>query len=192
MGDRYFTLSGGRAESFVKLSRGQEIPAADIDFLQSQGIIQPSNGSMEIAPQLAPSLACSWSEPLGRPGAFRILRAIFELFAARIELRRVGLAAVLERLSRARRRSDSLVRPEAISSVIASFATVDLLFTPQGQCLVRSIAMARTLARAGCDFNLVIGVRSGPFGAHCWIQQRSVILNDQLDRVRDFVPIFVL
>jgi len=36
---------------------------------------------------------------------------------------------------------------------------------------------------------LAIAVRTGPFGAHAWVQVGDAIVNDSVDNVRDFTPI---
>lgn len=38
----------------------------------------------------------------------------------------------------------------------------------------------------------VFGVNLYPFKAHCWIEYKGIVLNDHLERVSDFTPIYVI
>jgi len=38
----------------------------------------------------------------------------------------------------------------------------------------------------------VIGIRPDPFLAHCWVQHKGLVLNDDIDNVRTFTPILVI
>jgi hypothetical protein len=40
--------------------------------------------------------------------------------------------------------------------------------------------------------NVVLGVKQGPFGAHCWVQHGSEILNDSVEEVLRYRPILVI
>ena len=57
------------------------------------------------------------------------------------------------------------------------------------KCLARSFLLRRFLRRAGCDAQWVFGVRTWPFGAHCWLQHGDVVLDDAPERLAQFEPI---
>ena len=68
-----------------------------------------------------------------------------------------------------------------------------LLGSPwQGECLFRSYLLLRFLRAGGCDANWVFGVRTWPFGAHCWLQVGELVLNDYPERLQAFTPILVV
>ncbi len=46
-------------------------------------------------------------------------------------------------------------------------------------CLFDSLALARFLAASRARFELVFGVRTAPFAAHCWIEAQGGVLNDE-------------
>ena len=48
------------------------------------------------------------------------------------------------------------------------------------------------LRKRGLDADLVIGVRTYPFHAHCWLQAGSVVLNETLHDAAGHTPIRVL
>lgn len=57
------------------------------------------------------------------------------------------------------------------------------------KCLIRSFVLLRFLQRSGCRATWVFGVRTWPFGAHCWIQLDDVALDDAPDRLAAYTPI---
>ena len=56
----------------------------------------------------------------------------------------------------------------------------------------RSYMLLRFLQRGGCDANWMIGVRTWPFEAHCWLQLEDVALDDRSERLVRFQPILAL
>ena len=66
------------------------------------------------------------------------------------------------------------------------------LFTARDQCLFDSLALLSFLAAEQLFPRWVIGVKTGPFGAHSWIQAGTTVLNDQHEYVRRFRPILVI
>ena len=67
-----------------------------------------------------------------------------------------------------------------------------LLLTANEKCLFDSLALMSFLAAEGLFPNWIIGVKTGPFGAHSWVQAGPTVLNDQHDHVRRFRPILVV
>lgn len=78
-------------------------------------------------------------------------------------------------------------RDEALQRLQAARLVVS---TPR-RCLPSSFVAASFLTSIGFDCDIVFGVRSHPFGAHCWIERAGTVLDDELDRVRAFTPIAV-
>jgi hypothetical protein len=62
----------------------------------------------------------------------------------------------------------------------------------QGECLFRAFMLLTYLRLAGHDATWVFGVRTWPFQAHCWLQSGPTVLNDAVERVRPFTPIFAV
>jgi len=67
-----------------------------------------------------------------------------------------------------------------------------LLFGSQDACLYDSLALARFLSYYRQYPACVIGVRTAPFGAHCWIQEAGFVFNDAPEYVRRFTPILAV
>ena len=60
------------------------------------------------------------------------------------------------------------------------------------KCLIRSLLLLLFLTRAGAKANWVFGVRTWPFGAHCWLQAGEVCLDDEPERLAGYHPILVV
>lgn len=60
------------------------------------------------------------------------------------------------------------------------------------QCLARSFVLMRFLIRGGADATWVFGVRTWPFGAHCWVQAGDMVLDDHAERLVGYSPILAL
>jgi hypothetical protein len=67
-----------------------------------------------------------------------------------------------------------------------------LLFGAQDACLFDSLALVRYLSYYHIFPNCVIGVQTGPFAAHCWVQEGAVVFNDAPEYVRRYTPILAV
>jgi hypothetical protein len=67
-----------------------------------------------------------------------------------------------------------------------------LLFGAQDACLYDSLALTRFLSYYGQYPACVIGVQTGPFSAHCWVQEAGFVFNDLPEYMRRFTPIFAV
>jgi hypothetical protein len=65
------------------------------------------------------------------------------------------------------------------------------VYTAREHCLYDSLVLVEFLSYFNQFPELVIGVTTGPFKAHCWVQYAGLVFNDDYDRVRDFTPILV-
>lgn len=60
----------------------------------------------------------------------------------------------------------------------------------EGECLVRSALLMRFLQQRGLGADWVFGVRLWPFTAHCWVQLDGICLNDDVERLTSYTPIY--
>ena len=74
----------------------------------------------------------------------------------------------------------------------AIFRALRRYYPRQYLCLFDSLALIEFLARYGIFPQWVFGVKMEPFGAHCWVQDGSTVLNDTAEFVRKFTPIMVV
>lgn len=79
-----------------------------------------------------------------------------------------------------------------VSELAATFLATDMLFGRTDRCLPRSLAFLAMCHRHLYFPSLVIGVRTNPFVAHCWVQDANYVLNDTVDQVRIFTPMMTL
>lgn len=63
------------------------------------------------------------------------------------------------------------------------------LFGARKACLLDSIALSRFLSFYDVHPLCVIGVRTHPFSAHCWLQMDDVVINDSVAHVRGYEPL---
>jgi hypothetical protein len=123
------------------------------------------------------------------------LRVVSALIHADHLLRHVALWRIVRRMSsmasivRDRPRSKSIVTANALTN---SFRQVRPWYPRNYLCLFDSLALMLFLLRSGIHVQWIFGVREDPFGAHCWIQCGSVVLNEHLDRSRLYTPIMVV
>jgi len=80
-------------------------------------------------------------------------------------------------------------RPDEAVALARRFTEAQLHLPFLARCLPRSLALFDFLARRACPAQLVFGVRTHPFEAHCWVQAGNIVLNDTLSRVRWYTPI---
>lgn len=82
---------------------------------------------------------------------------------------------------------------EALKPAIAAYEALrPFAFTARAQCLLDSLALLNFLALNGLAPRWVVGVKTGPFAAHSWLQSGHTVLNDQHEIVRQFRPILVV
>lgn len=67
-----------------------------------------------------------------------------------------------------------------------------LLFSEGDRCLFKSAALQEYLFTQLSFPRMVIGVATGPFAAHCWLQEDDIVINDEQYRVRMFTPIIAI
>jgi hypothetical protein len=123
---------------------------------------------------------------------FWILR--FFLACAKVDwqLRTKALSRTLARIERRRLRAEysGAVRntPHALS-LVAAFQRLRPLYPRSYLCLFDSLALLEFLAGYRLLPRVVFGVVADPFQAHCWLQDGSTVINDELERVGKYKPI---
>lgn len=67
-----------------------------------------------------------------------------------------------------------------------------MIFTSRDRCFLDSLTLVEFLSRYGVFPLWVFGTKTQPFGAHCWVQYDSHVLNDTPEVARGFTPILVV
>lgn len=112
--------------------------------------------------------------------------------AADWQLRTRSFSRNLERLERRRCRvqsSSTMIRAASVSKLMQAFKVLRPFYPRPYLCLFDSLAVLEYLAGYHFFPRMVFGVVADPFQAHCWIQEGSAVLNDDLERVRRYKPI---
>jgi hypothetical protein len=102
------------------------------------------------------------------------------------------IATVSARNAAGRARAATLDLETARAAAAAFIRLRPLLFGAQDACLFDSLAMMRYLSYFRVFPTCVIGVQTGPFGAHCWVQHDAMVFNDVPEYVRRFTPILAV
>jgi hypothetical protein len=81
---------------------------------------------------------------------------------------------------------------QMIRELFCKFQKLRPLYPRSYLCLFDSLALLNFLAPYGAFPNWVYGVKLKPFAAHCWVQHAGLVVNDVVERVRDYTPIMRL
>lgn len=80
---------------------------------------------------------------------------------------------------------------DRVAALVSAFRTLRPLYPRRVLCLFDSLALLDFLLPHRLFPHWVFGVVADPFSAHCWLQMGSVVINDDIDRVRRHTPIMV-
>lgn len=106
------------------------------------------------------------------------------------QLRRNALSRTLARIERRRVESTTpICNAEYATKLVAAFKALRPLYPRPYLCLFESLALLEFLADYNFFPRMVFGVIADPFQAHCWLQEGSAVLNDDLERVGRYKPI---
>jgi hypothetical protein len=195
--DRYFCLSADAESSFVQLTAQPDKPAPDgVAHFVARGLLIERPDGDAPAPCIAPDnpQGSLLDGPLPSVGLLPMMTALHAIGVARLRVKALGLNAVLTSIERRKRRMSG-VPADALADItrtVAAFERASRIATALDDCLHRSVAVTTRLLSQGLRPDLVLGVRLGPFNAHCWVQYKDQLVNDRLDMVRMFTPILVV
>lgn len=130
---------------------------------------------------------------LKRPGHIAVrpseaLLFLVQAWRVAMAVRRWPMARLLATL-RAERAAPPGEGRRSLAEACAVFDTL-LAWSPfDGECLFRSVLRRRFLMALGHRPDFVIGVRTWPFRAHCWLQSGPDALDDWPERLCAYRPI---
>lgn len=88
------------------------------------------------------------------------------------------------------RRQAAAPDPAEVQRLAVGFEREVLWLPVSRKCVVRSFLLARLLQRCGQGGVWVVGVRTWPFAAHCWLQLEHTALDDAPERLRAYRALF--
>jgi Transglutaminase-like superfamily len=124
-----------------------------------------------------------------------LARLIAAYARVRFSLKRRSMQRIVSRIGERKRRSiaSASAEPATVSEVAKRYLNLrPLVLTARDRCLLDSLVMIEYLSMYHVFPDWVIGVRTQPFGAHSWVQNGSVVLNDTPEKVSSFTPILAV
>lgn len=191
--DRYLLVPPsieGTVKDWLRFGGPVAAPVSLTDLLRSAGSFrvgdpQPSNLERQVI-MIPETLAPADGSPSVSIGA--IARTWHLTLSTSLALRRHSLMSLLSRDRGASDSEDARVQARIARIYDAARSSVPV---PR-RCLLDSLALRRWMSGAGQYPSLVFGITEVPFSAHCWLQNGTAILNDQVDQVSRFTPILVV
>ena len=127
------------------------------------------------------------------PTAGHILRFLAACAAAAVELRCLHVARVVHRI--ARRKSAMAGGPLDVASareLTAVFLKLRSFFPRDYLCLYDSLALIEFLAAYRIFPDWIFGIKLEPWAAHCWVQDRTLVFNEDVEQAASYTPIMAV
>lgn len=186
--DAYFCL-GGAAE-VIALGPGDGV---EIDRDQTAGqLLEAGLLSHEAPPaRTPPPLRPTVSIRLDRPARLPSLQASLTALGVTLSVARsFPRRSFAELVAGPRPAEAAWGEPSAdLIEAVGTFERLRPWLPLEGECLLRSYHLRAFLRARGLDAIWVFGVRTWPFGAHCWLQAGRTVLDDDLERLAAYRPI---
>lgn len=195
--NRYFALDGAADRAFRRIVAGDRLDPElerDLKPLFARGALYRAESLASFSPPQVDAPTASLAPDTANASLPRVATAVMIHCAIRLEMRVLGLKVMVKRRRNRKLRAQRRATwpAAAVIEILAAHRKIDRLLGAANRCLPRSLALIDHLARSDIYPDLVIGVRTGAFTAHCWVQDKSTVCNDELDRVVLFTPILSL
>lgn len=188
-GDRYFALKPEWDRAFQKFSQDEK-PVPELAELERARILIRCDGAcLPIRPAAIDRATRDFGLKPSSPFVRYAMRSILCQLRAVVWLRRSSFEVIINRLG-TRHPANTANRAEDFVGFSQAFAATAPLRPRQRHCLASSIAYVYMVRASGMAATLVMGVSAQPFSAHCWVQSGDTVLNDRLENIRPFQPIF--
>lgn len=188
-GDRYFALKPEWDRAFQQFSHDEK-PVPELAALEHARILIRCDGACApIRPAAIDRATRDFCIERSSPFIRHAMRSILWQLRAVMWLRLCSFEVIINRLA-TRHPATSVSRAEDFLALSQAFAATAPLRPRHRHCLSSSIAYVYMVRACGLDATLVMGVNAQPFSAHCWVQSGDTVLNDRLENIRPFQPIF--
>jgi len=114
-------------------------------------------------------------------------------------LRRIKTESLFETTQKAERAKASIAgREKAVAETELRAKAKKIIdsryfvYTYRDKCLFDSYLFFTYFVNRRIPVNWVFGVNLYPFAAHCWVEYEGLVMNDPLERVAAFTPIYVI
>jgi len=185
--DSYSCLPNGAAE-LVRSADGAPIFGAGVvgRALAEAGLLAEEPRPRVPPPPPRPTLTVIHSRPARAAGLLDWRAAV----SATAEMHRIKSGAGVEAYLAGSADDENDRTPERVAEAARTFWRLAPWLPIEGECLVRSALLMRFLRRRGLRADWVFGVRLFPFMAHCWVQAGDLCLNDDVERLTAYSPIY--
>ncbi|SEJ72960.1 Transglutaminase-like superfamily protein [Sphingobium sp. AP50] len=188
-GDRYFALQPAADAAFQDIARGHEPGPAVRELERAKILIWSDSDSEPLRPasvtKAIREIDCESASPFVRFST----RCVIAQLRAIAWLRLRNFEAVIGSLG-TRYRNGTDGREQEMIALSRAFAATAPLRLRHRHCLSSSLAYFHVIRTLGMNAKLVMGVCAQPFSAHCWVQSGETVLNDRLENIAPFQPIF--
>ena len=133
--------------------------------------------------------------PIAHGRSRHSLPALLAMLRASLALRQTPLWRIADRIRAGKEHPKpdlSDPPPWEVDSITTTFLQIRPWYPRDYLCLYDSLALMLLLGSYRIHADWLFGVREDPFLAHCWVQHKSTVLNDRLDRIRPFIPILAI
>ncbi len=200
--DRYFKLTGSLEKAMRSFQAHEDVASTLWKDLAAARILveaPDSNAHTAIAALRRPTQSAI-EQPAAIAGRRLSAATVFEVivitWSTHRQLKTRALKTNLDQASTYRDRKTGLfdtVTPTAFKDNLFQanweFARARRYVPIEPICLLESLSLLRFLSRRGLSANIVFGVASEPFAAHCWVQAGDIVLNETLSDANAHTPI---
>lgn len=200
--DRYFRLTGPLADAIQRFRAHEDVAPALLENLATARILveAPDQKSRAATASIQRPTRSAIEHPTAVADRRLSLAVVIEtmviIWSVRRHLKTRTLKANLDEASAyGDRKTGALgdVAPttleENLLQVNSQFALARRYVPIEPICLLDSLALLRFLSQRGLPANIVFGVTSEPFTAHCWVQAGNIVLNETLSDANAYTPI---
>lgn len=187
--DAYFCLPGARRAVGLSRDRRSLNPSAQAEAeLRGAGmIVDVATSSRDLPGPVRHDLLSAQASALRWRDVAALLGCTWDLFRL---YRGRSLPAILAATSAPLRDTDQI--DAHLIDLVGRFRLGVIWIPAPAKCLARSFLLLRFLQRHGRNARWVFGVRTWPFGAHCWLQVGDVALDEAADLAAEHTPIYAL
>jgi hypothetical protein len=205
--DEYFGLDRDQSRTLGMLLKGWETSSASSAFddeqaqhlansLLSRGLLSVQSGRsvtpLPIRPARYALLPWDAMSPTS-VRALHVLRFARSFAVARYLMRFSRFEQVIGRVRSMREESATELSRGSAEELLSAFYHIRPFFYGKaGKCLLDSLVLALFLSCYGFLPRWIIGVRTRPFGAHCWLQHEDLVFNGTPEYVRAYTPILAI
>lgn len=186
--DRYWSVPARTAPTIAGVTDAETRQAASSSRLLDLELIERADGdaASSLARDRAPERKLEYPsdvDPSWHDGLAFLAACVATSRA--LSLRRLDLVlAVL-----ARRKASLRTGTTDAERAVGIFEHLRPWYPRRRVCLFDSVALMRFMLAKGLAPHLVLGVRTMPFAAHCWLEFDGVLVGDTSDHCASFTPI---